>query len=122
MKKILVVEDEQEIRELLSARLRKNNYDVFTASNGTKAIAICKTVHPDLVLLDIGMPEIDGYQTCEKIKQDRQTKNIKVMFLTGKDLEPRGIAQRCETLDASGYISKLSTFDELLENIKKILG
>ena len=122
MKKILVVEDEEQIRELLSRRLSKHGYDVLTASNGREAVEICKIKHPDLALLDIGMPVMDGYQTCEMIRQDPKMKGIKILFLTGNDLEPSGIDRRCEKLEASGYLSKLSTFDDLLEKIRKIIG
>lgn len=122
MKTILVVEDEEQIRELLSRRLSKHGYDVLTASNGKEAVEICKTKHPDLALLDIGMPVLDGYQTCEMIKRDPKMKDIKILFLTGNDLEPSGIFRRCEKLDANGYLSKLSTFDDLLEKIRKIIG
>lgn len=122
MKKILVVDDEKEIRDLIKERLAQNKYAVMTASSGEEALIICKRSLPDLILLDIAMPEMDGYSTCEKLKQDKKTKNIPVLFLTGKDLEPEGIIERCRNLDACGYISKLSTLKELLEKIEKIIG
>lgn len=121
MKKILVVDDEKEIRDLIKEKLTQDKYRVMTASSGTEALIICKTSRPDLILLDIAMPEIDGYETCAKLKQDPKTKDIPVLFLTGKDLEPEGIMERCKNLGVVGYISKLSTLKELLEKVREII-
>ncbi len=122
MKRILVVEDEEEIRKLLLEGLGRKGYEVILASNGQEALSICKDTHLDLILLDVAMPGIDGYQTCEKIKQDVKTKDINILFLTGKDLEPSSIAKRCEELGARGYISKLATFADLLKKVKEVIG
>lgn len=122
MKKILIVDDEKEIKELIKERLEQNKYAVMTASNGEEALIIGKANQPDLILLDIAMPEMDGYATCEKLKQEAKTKDIPILFLTGKDLTPEGIIERCQNLGAYGYISKLSTLKELLEKVKEIIG
>jgi len=121
MKKILVVDDEQEIRELIKKKLEQTKYKAITAANGQEALVICKTTKPDLILLDIAMPKMDGYQTCEKLKKDKDTKNIPVLFLTGKDLDPEGLIARYKDLGACGYIPKPSTFKELLEKIKEVI-
>ena len=121
MKKILVVDDENDVRELIKAGLDRTEYTTLTASSGAQALSICKTDKPDLILLDIAMPMMDGYQVCEKLKQDPQTKDIPVLFLTGKDLDPRGIIERYEDLGACGYIPKPSTLKGLLEKIGEIL-
>lgn len=122
MKKILIVDDDKEIRDVTKKRLIQKNYEVMTASSGQEAITICKTNRPDFVLLDIAMPEMDGYSTCEKIKQNTKTKAIPILFVTGKELLPEGIYKRCQDLGACGYISKPYTMKELLEKIKEILG
>lgn len=122
MKKILVVDDEKEVRELIKAGLDKTKYATLTAANGEEALNICKKNKPDLILLDIAMPMMDGYQVCEKLKQDPQTKDIPVLFLTGKDLDPRGIIERYEDLGACGYIPKPSTLKDLLDKIAEILN
>jgi len=122
MKKILVVDDEKEIRGLLKEKLEKNKYAVLIAASGQEALNICKTNPPDLILLDIAMPEMDGYLTCEKLKQDPKAKDIAVLFLTGKELQPQGIIERCKNLGALGHISKLSTLKELMEKIQEIIG
>jgi CheY-like chemotaxis protein len=121
MKKILVVDDESDVRELIKAGLDKTKYTTLSAASGMEALGICKINKPDLILLDIAMPMMDGYQVCEKLKQDPQTKDIPVLFLTGKDLDPRGIIERYEHLGACGYIPKPSTLKELLEKIGEIL-
>lgn len=121
MKKVLIVDDQKEIRDLLRDKLA-GNYEALTASSGKEAIAICLKEMPDLVLLDIAMAEMDGYTTCEKLKAERKTKKIPVMFLTGKDLDPQGILERSSELCAIGAVSKLSTLKELLEKIKEVIG
>ncbi len=121
MKKILVVDDENDVRELIKAGLDRTKYTTLTAASGAQALSICKTDKPDLILLDIAMPVMDGYQVCEKLKQDPQTKDIPVLFLTGKDLDPRGIIERYEDLGACGYVPKPSTLKYLLEKIGEIL-
>ena len=122
MKKILIVDDEKEIRDLLKKKLEKQGFAAVTASGGQDALALCKTDKPDLVLLDIAMPEMDGYETCEKLKQDKECKDVPVVFLTAKDLEPEGLSDRYKGLGASGYLHKPSTFNELLGKIKEIIG
>lgn len=121
MKKILIVDDENEVRELIKASLKKTEYTTLLAASGKEALSICETDKPDLILLDIAMPMMDGYQVCEKLKQGANTKDIPVLFLTGKDLDPRGIIERYESLGACGYIPKPSTLKELLDKIKEIL-
>lgn len=122
MKKILIVDDEKDIRELLKDKLIQSKYQVITASSGQEAIDICKENHPDLILLDIAMPELDGYQTCEKLKGEKESKGIPVLFLSGKDLDSRGLEERCSSLSARGHISKLSTLKELLDKVRETIG
>ena len=122
MKKILIVEDEEDIREMLKQRLSKAGYDALAASDGQAGLEMCKAVRPDLLLLDIAMPGKDGYQICEEVKQNPETRSTEVFFLTGKDLEPKGVIEHCQDLGARGYISKTSTFEDLLAKIKETIG
>lgn len=122
MKRILIVDDEKEIRELLRDKLSKSQYDVLTASSGKDALRIARDSRPNLILLDIAMPQMDGYAVCDEIKSESATQDIPVLFLTGKDLDPQGIEERCRELSASGYISKLSSLKELLDKLKETLG
>jgi CheY-like chemotaxis protein len=121
MKKILVVDDEKEIAKLIQERLsQEKKFSVFTASGAQEALDICKTQTPDLILLDIAMPEMDGYTLCEKLRKEKNTMDTPVLFLTGKDLEPQGIIERCEGLGVCGYVSKNSTLKELIEKIEEV--
>ena len=122
MKKILIVEDEADIREMLKKRLSKAGYDALAASDGPAGLEMCKAVRPDLLLLDIAMPGMDGYQICEKVKQDPEMRSTEVFFLTGKDLEPKGVIEHCQNLGARGYIAKASTFEDLLAKVKEAIG
>lgn len=121
-KRILVVDDEEEILSLIGEKLMDNNYDCITTTKANETITLARVSKPDLIMLDIAMPDMDGYQVCEKLKSDKDTKNIPVLFLTGKDLEPQGIIERCKDLGIQGYISKLSTLKDLLEKIREVTG
>lgn len=122
MKMILIVDDEADIRELLKKKLEQNQYTAITASSGQEALDISKTEEPDLVLLDIAMPQMDGYQTCQNLRKDKTTKDIPVLFLTAKDLNPEGIRERYSSLGNCAYLPKPARFGELLEKIKEIIG
>ena len=85
-KKILIVEDEDLIAKVLSIRLENLGHKVFVAFDGAEGLDMVKKEKPDLVLLDIGLPKIDGNTLCELIKTDAALKHIKVIMLTGKRL------------------------------------
>jgi len=121
MKKILLVDDNKDIREVLKKKLVLNKYAVMTADSGQEALIICKTSTPDLVILDIAMPYMDGYETCRLLKENNKTSNIPILFLTGKELDPTGITGRCRNLGAVGYIYKPCSSQELLAEIKRII-
>ncbi|MFC1658363.1 response regulator [Candidatus Omnitrophota bacterium] len=122
MKKILVVDDDNDIREITAKNLRQAGYEAMIAASGREALDICQKHHPDLVLLDIAIPQMDGYETCRKIKQDTQTRDIAVLLVTGKGLLPEGINKHCQDLGACGYISKPCTTGELLDKIREVLA
>lgn len=88
MKKILVVDDEQDIRELLEATLRRGRYEVLAAENGEQAIQLARSEKPDVILMDIMMPGwLDGLETTRLIKNDPTTSRCCVVMLTGKGRE-----------------------------------
>jgi len=122
MKKILIVDDEQDIRDTLRVGLVRHKYDALTAASGEEALGVCKTIKPDLILIDIAMPGMDGYETCTLLRKDPRTRNTPVIFLTGKDLDPKGIIARYEILGASGYLVKPSTLHDVLAKIKEVIG
>jgi CheY-like chemotaxis protein len=120
MKKLLIADDEKEIRELLKEKLEKNGYQVVAASSGREAVELAKAGAFDIILLDVAMPQMDGYEACKMIKADNKNKDVPVLFLTGKDLNPKSLSERNQELGACGYIAKPSTLKELLEAIKEL--
>jgi len=121
MKKILVVDDEKDIRELLQKRIVRSGYEAQAAADGKIAFEMCKATKFDLVIMDIAMPMMDGYQTCAQLKGNTATKDIPVLLLTSKDLEPKAIAQHYDELGVAGYLAKPSSFEELLKKIKEVI-
>lgn len=114
--KVLVIDDTQKNLEVVGQILTDAGYDVTVANNGPRGIAVAKKVAPDVILLDVMMPEMDGYDVCRRLKTERNTKNIPVIFLTAKT--------ECEDIVAgfkSGaidYITKPFIKDELLARVK----
>lgn len=84
MKKILIVDDEPAIVMSLEYLLRRKQYDVYIARNGREALDAIHNIPPDLILLDIMMPDVDGYEICEHVKTSSELKHIKVIFLSAK--------------------------------------
>jgi len=87
MAKILVADDERDIRELIGFTLRFSSYEVITAKDGEEALRIAEQEKPDLVLLDVRMPKMTGYETCQRIKNDPKMKDIPVVFISAKGQE-----------------------------------
>ena len=115
-KKILVADDELNIRSLVTKLLNKD-YIVIEAANGQEAVDIAKKQQPDLILMDLMMPEIDGYSACSTIKADQTTQLIPVVMVTAVAHElNKKLAQE---IGASGYITKPFQLQELLDVIGK---
>jgi two-component system, OmpR family, alkaline phosphatase synthesis response regulator PhoP len=104
MQKVLVVDDEEAILELLRYNLEKGGYDVKTASDGMRAVEIAKKFQPDLVLLDIMMPKMDGVETCRQIREIPQMDKAFVVFLTARAEEYSEVA--AFDVGADDYITK----------------
>lgn len=115
MKKILIADDEPNIIMALEYAFRKNNFEVFIARDGKEAIDILQSQTPDLIVLDVMMPEIDGYATIQFIKNDPKLKDCKVIFLSAKN-KPDDI-QKGIDLGADAYITKPFSIKKLLELI-----
>ena len=82
---ILIVDDTPKNIQVVGTVLREKEYNISVATNGLDAIKLTEKALPDLILLDIMMPEMDGYETCEKLKENEKTKNIPIIFLTAKN-------------------------------------
>jgi CheY-like chemotaxis protein len=120
MAKILVVDDEEDVQKLLVTIFTDAGYKVITASNGKEAVDTAKAEHPDLIFMDILMPVMDGYQACSAIKNDPQTKDMFIAFLTAKDL-PEDWDQGLQS-EADMYIAKPFQADRLLFVAKELLA
>ena len=114
-KKVLIVDDEVDFLEMLKIRLEANNYEVITAANGEDALDKVKSQKPDAVLLDIMMPEVDGYRVKARLAEDRQTAGIPVIFLTAKGFISDKVAGL--SLGVDDYIVKPFEPEELLARI-----
>jgi DNA-binding response OmpR family regulator len=116
---ILIAEDEPDIREFLSIALQVNGFDVIAARNGEEAVALTNSHRPDLVLLDVRMPKVSGYQACETLKRASDTREIPVVFLSAfanKDEVEQGLA-----LGAEAYLTKPIAPDVLVQRVNEVL-
>lgn len=118
-KKILVVDDEEQNVKLLSSLLRAEGYETETASNGREAVQKVKVVSPDLVLLDIMMPDMDGYEACSLIKNDPESANIPVVIVTA--LSDRESKLRGLEVSANEFLTKPIDRIELILRVKNLL-
>jgi two-component system alkaline phosphatase synthesis response regulator PhoP len=117
-KKILISDDEENIRLLVGSMLGKD-YVVIGASNGIEAVAIARRQQPDLILMDILMPKMDGYTACNKIKKDPVTRAIPVVMLSAVGYELN--VKLGQQIGASGYITKPFTPRDLLDAVVRFL-
>jgi len=120
MKKMLIVDDEPNIVMSLEYTFKKNNFQVFIARDGQEALDILKSELPDIIILDVMMPMVDGYATLEQIKLDERLNKCKVIFLTAKnktsDIE-KGIA-----LGANLYMTKPFSIKKLVEEVNTLVS
>lgn len=117
--KILVVDDESDIVELISYNLTKEGYQVYTASNGKEAIKVAKEVFPDLIILDVMMPEMDGIEACRLMRSMPEFKQVFMVFLTARSEEYSEIAGF--HVGADDYIAKPIKPRALMSRINAIL-
>jgi diguanylate cyclase (GGDEF)-like protein len=112
---ILVADDEPVNRALIQRRLEREGYRVLTAKNGNEAVEKTKEALPDLVILDVMMPEMDGMDACRLIKEDEKTRDIPIIFLSARDETEMKVSGL--TLGANDYISKPFKAEELLARV-----
>jgi two-component system alkaline phosphatase synthesis response regulator PhoP len=117
--KILIVDDEPDILELIEYNLKKEGYQVFLASNGQEGISVAKKVHPDLIILDIMMPKMDGIEACRLMRAIPEFKNTFMVFLTARSEEYSEIAGF--NVGADDYIAKPIKPRALISRINAIL-
>jgi two-component system phosphate regulon response regulator PhoB len=122
MKKILIVDDQAEVRELVEVTLRIGDYQILQASNADEALAVARSELPDLMLLDVMMPNssIDGFEVCRRLKADPNTRGINIVMVTArgqeKDLETGRLA------GADDYFTKPFSPLQLMNKVEELLG
>jgi DNA-binding response OmpR family regulator len=117
--KVLIVDDEPNILLSLDFLMRKEGYEVFVARNGTEALESVQNHLPDVVLLDIMMPDVDGYEICKFIKNNEETKHCKVIFISAKSKESD--IQKGYEMGADFYITKPFTNKQIVSKVKEVL-
>ena len=120
MAKILIAEDERDIRDLVAFTLRFAGHEVFTAANGEEAVEMAANVNPDIILMDVRMPRMTGYEACKVMKQNVDLRDIPGVFLSAKGQE----AEIQQGLDAGAeeYLLKPFAPDQLTSRVKVILA
>jgi len=119
-KKIVLAEDEPQIARLIEFKLKKEGYQIVWKENGEEALKAIKADRPDLILLDVMMPVMDGYEVLRRVKEDENLKSIPVVMLTARAQE-RDVVKGID-LGAEDYITKPFHPAELLARVKRILG
>ena len=117
--KILVAEDERDIRELISFSLEFANFQVTQAPNGEEAVKKACEIAPDLILLDVRMPKMDGFEACRTLKADERTQHIPVIFLSAKGQENE--IEEGKAAGAEAYFLKPFNPDDLVKQVQEIL-
>jgi len=118
-KKILICDDEPHVRLALETRLKSQGYVVITAEDGGQGIEKAKSEAPDLILMDIMMPEVDGHEAIAALKKDEQTKDIPIIVLTAR-VEQKDY-EKAQSKGVADYVTKPYNPVELIEKIKKEL-
>ena len=118
-KKILIVDDERELVEFVKLRLEANNYQALLAYDGEEVLNMVSKDIPDLIILDILLPKMDGHKVCETLKKDPKYYKIPIIMLTAKDREEDIILAK--NIGADAYISKPFDAPLLLYHIKNLV-
>ncbi len=115
-KKILIIEDESQLRSMIALILRYMSYEPLEAEGGCEGIRKSLTDHPDLVLLDLGLPDMSGVDTAKKIKENPQTRHIPIIALTAR--EPRDFEAKTRQAGMAAYLQKPISLATIVEQIE----
>lgn len=120
-KKILIIEDDAFLLELCSRKIKEMNFEILEATDGESGLEIIRKEKPDLVLLDLGLPKMDGMEVLKRVRKDPKTKQIKVLIFS--NYSDRQKVKEGLGLEVSDYLIKAHfTLDEVVEKIQKLLG
>jgi DNA-binding response OmpR family regulator len=117
--KVLIVEDEQDVAELIRFNLAREGYDVRVALNGTEALRQAREFHPEVILLDIMVPQLNGWEVCRRLKQEPETRTVPVIMVTGRVEE--GDKVLGFELGADDYVTKPFSPRELVARVRAVL-
>jgi len=121
MKKILFIEDESALQKTFGDILRQNNYKMVSALDGETGLRLAKSEEPDLILLDLILPKLDGFEVLKKLREDSETKETPVIILT--NLEGMKEINQAVELGATTYLVKTQyTIGEVIKKVKKAIG
>jgi CheY-like chemotaxis protein len=120
MPRILLIEDEEAIQAMLSLRLERAGYEVALANNGEEGLSMVRQTQPDLILMDIRMPVLDGLETAQQLKQSHQTAHIPIIALTADSL--LGDREKCLAAGCDEYETKPIVFPQLMDKIQRLLA
>ncbi len=118
MIKVLIVEDDELNSDMLSQRLKRKGYEIMLAVNGEEAIQVAKKSKPDLILMDMGLPVLDGWEASRQLKADKATKHIPIIALTAHTMSEE--RERVFEVGCDEYESKPVDFEQLIEKIEKL--
>ena len=121
MPKILLVEDNEMNRDMLSRRLIRRGFEVETAIDGSQGIAMARSTSPDLILLDMGLPEMDGWEVYKQMQSDDKLKDIPVIIVTARNSSFEEILAR-ERAGVNDYVTKPFLPNDLRKSLAQVLG
>jgi len=119
LKKILIVDDEVHLVKILEFTLQHAGFEVVSCGNGTEAVEKLISEKPDLAILDLMLPGIDGYEVCRRIKRDRELRGIPVIILSARDFREEGLEH---PIPADAFMRKPFNTDRLIMTIEKLTG
>jgi CheY-like chemotaxis protein len=121
---VLIVDDESDLLDTYKTKLERSGFRVLSAANGEEGIAVATKEHPDLILMDVKMPVMDGVTAQQKLQENPDTKNIKVVFLTAfsDPAHPEIDQAMAKGSGAIDFLKKGISLDELVEKVKGYLG
>ena len=119
-KKILVVDDEADYIQVVSVRLKANGYEVITAMDGAEGFEKAKKDKPDLIILDLMLPKIDGFKVCGLLKKDARYAKTPIVIFTARAQEEDRLL--CEEMGADAYLTKPFEAKILLDKIQSLIG
>lgn len=118
-KKVLIVDDEEQLAQMYAMRLQSNGYETIVETNPLEALSLAQEIQPDVILLDVLMPQMNGRIVCKKLKENPQTQDIPIIFLTAKD-SIDDIKAELE-VGAEGHITKPVNIQDLLDRLESTL-